>query len=66
MASGDDPRDADYQQASSQLSDGLKTCRAVVENYRAMMTGEIALPANDIDGFDAGPELSPDKDAQRA
>ena len=45
MSDADEPRDADFEQASSQLNHGLKSCRAVVENYRAILTGEQA--AND-------------------
>ena len=35
-----DPRDADFEEANSQLVAGLKSCRSVVENYRAMLTPE--------------------------
>lgn len=50
MADSNEPRDADFEQASSQLNQGLRTCRAVVENYRAILTGE--QPANDDDRDD--------------
>lgn len=50
MADSNEPRDADFEQASSQLNQGLRTCRAVVENYRAILTGEQA--ANDDDRDD--------------
>ena len=34
------PRDADIEKANSQLLAGLKSCRSVVENYRAMLSIE--------------------------
>jgi hypothetical protein len=39
---GNGPRDADLDEASSQLSEGLKMCRSVIDNYRSMLSGEIA------------------------
>ena len=30
----------DFERESSRLNEGLKTCRAVMENYRAMIAGE--------------------------
>jgi hypothetical protein len=47
LADANEPRDADFEQASSQLNQGLKSCRAVVDNYRAILGGETA--ANDDD-----------------
>jgi hypothetical protein len=35
-----DSRDADFEEANSQLLAGLKSCRSVVENYRAMLSAE--------------------------
>jgi hypothetical protein len=43
-----DPRDADFEEANSQLVAGLKSCRSVVENYRAMLSAEQGEP--DADG----------------
>jgi hypothetical protein len=37
----------DYESESSRLNEGLKTCRAVMENYRAMITGERPHADND-------------------
>ena len=34
------PRDAAFEQANSQLSEGLKSCRAVVSSYRALLSPE--------------------------
>jgi hypothetical protein len=33
------PRDADANEISSRLIAGLKSCKSVVENYRAMLSG---------------------------
>jgi hypothetical protein len=34
------PRDAAVEEANSQLSEGLKSCRAVVSTYRALLSPE--------------------------
>ena len=47
-----DPRDADFEEANSQLVAGLKSCRSVVENYRAMLTPE--QDARNADGGGVG------------
>ena len=36
----DNPLGSDFDEASAQLSEGLKTCRSVVQNYRLMLGGE--------------------------
>ena len=48
MSDINDPRDADFEEANLQLVAGLKSCRSVVENYRAMLTAEQDEP--DADG----------------
>ena len=40
MSGINDSRDADFEEANSQLLAGLKSCRSVVENYRAMLSAE--------------------------
>ena len=45
----DSPGQEDFERESSRLSEGLKTCRSVVDNYRAMMAGDGTDPANDDD-----------------
>ncbi|HKH28158.1 MAG TPA: hypothetical protein VKA61_07450 [Sphingomicrobium sp.] len=50
-----DPRDADFEEANSQLVAGLKSCRSVVENYRAMLAPEQAAPNTDGAIGDAEP-----------
>ena len=49
MPGADDPRDAALEQAAVQLSDGLKTCRKLVDGYRAMLS-EGAEPVADPAG----------------
>ena len=38
--SEDSPRGAEISELSSQLNEGLRSCRAMVANYRAMMGAE--------------------------
>jgi hypothetical protein len=33
-------RENDFERETSRLNDGLKTCRAVMDNYRTMIAGE--------------------------
>jgi hypothetical protein len=40
MPSEELPRDADLDELNSKLNEGLKACRSMVENYRAMLTPE--------------------------
>ncbi len=38
MPGGDDPRDPeDFEQARSKLSEGLKSCRSMLSDYRAVI-----------------------------
>jgi hypothetical protein len=37
---GDNPKDGSFEEANSQLTQGLKSCRAVVNSYRSLLTGE--------------------------
>ena len=46
------PNECDFERESSRLNDGLKSCRAMVDTYRAMISGENE-PANDAGGFGA-------------
>lgn len=46
MAGGDAPRDTDLDETNLKLSEGLKVCRSVIDNYRSMLSGESA-PADD-------------------
>lgn len=48
MSGINDPRDADFEEANSQLAAGLKSCRSVVENYRAMLSAEQDEPDADV------------------
>jgi hypothetical protein len=45
---GDNPRDTDeVEQASSKLNEGLKSCRSMLNDYRAVIGGEQDLSDND-------------------
>jgi hypothetical protein len=37
----DDPRDAELYHVNSRLSRGLKACRTIVSNYRALIAGGV-------------------------
>jgi hypothetical protein len=50
-------REGDFERESSRLNEGLKSCRAVLNNYRAMMSGDHD-PANDEDGSDISSYVS--------
>jgi hypothetical protein len=47
MSGGENPRDGEFEQASSRLNQGLKSCRSVVNNYRAILTGDHCHGDND-------------------
>ena len=38
MSGVDDPRDGDFEEANSKLNEGLKSCRAVADSYRALLS----------------------------
>ena len=65
MPSGNDPREPDFEQANSQLNEGLKSCRAVVNNYRAMLAGDhggaddVPSDESDSEGGDDKPDQTP-------
>ena len=40
MSSEDHPREAEFEEASTKLSEGLRSCRAMVADYRAMLERE--------------------------
>jgi hypothetical protein len=42
MSNGEDPGDTEFEQASSQLDQGLKSCRSVLNNYRAILADDHA------------------------
>jgi hypothetical protein len=53
MSNEQRPSDAELDELSAKLNDGLKTCRSMVENYRAMLVGEQSASANDPEESDA-------------
>ena len=43
MTDANTPQEVEIEQANAKLSEGLKSCRSVVENYRSMLgAGEAA------------------------
>ena len=48
MSNGENPDDTEFEQASSRLDQGLKSCRSVLKNYRAMLADNHA--ENDNNG----------------
>jgi hypothetical protein len=36
----DDRHDTEVEEANSRLADGLKACRSIVSDYRAIITGD--------------------------
>ena len=40
MTNEEHPPEAEFEEASNKLSEGLRCCRAVVANYRSMLEGE--------------------------
>ena len=63
MANEQRPSDAELDELSAKLNDGLKTCRSMVENYRAMLRGEQSPAANDPDPVWTG-EVPPTASAE--
>ena len=51
MPAENNPQRLDSDEAQVQLDEGLRSCRAVVQNYRLMLTGDSGHPAaaNDED-----------------
>jgi hypothetical protein len=39
------PTDVDLEQENSRLAEGLKSCRTVVSNYRALIAGDGEAPS---------------------
>ena len=46
MSSEVDSQHSRVTQANTELNEGLKSCRTLVENYRVMLTGEQAPPSD--------------------
>ena len=49
MPSPTDPNDEKFEDATSQLNEGLKSCRAVVSGYRALLVGDASNETDDGD-----------------
>ena len=55
----DDLQQSDIDQASAQLDEGLKSCRAVVRDYRAMLSGGSGYP-DTLSDYSHGEEAQDD------
>ena len=57
--SAEDDLHSDSAEVSAQLSEGLKTCRTVVDNYRSMLASAVrdGPPANDDDEQTVPPKI---------
>jgi hypothetical protein len=53
------PNGPNFEEASSDLIRGLKSCRAVVSGYRALIVG-----ASNNDNVDPAPPMTPDDSAE--
>ena len=53
MCGIDDSRDSEAEEANNKLSEGLKSCRAMVSNYRALLDKKGVKCAADDLGSDA-------------
>jgi hypothetical protein len=53
-------RDADLNEARAKLDEGLKACRAVMKDYRAMLSGNPVEGKPARTGGDAGSKSSSD------
>lgn len=63
MTSGEHPPRADFSDASSKLNEGLKACRAVINDYRAMLAAA-PLPTADTNS-EVDQRLDPITDTPR-
>lgn len=52
------PEEADLNEVNSQLDQGLQTCRSVVANYRSLLSGDDAHPADNDNDDGEGESLS--------
>ena len=61
--SGDElPPNAEVEEIGVSITDGLKSCRSMVANYRAMIRGEANdnLPEEQVGNDEGKPESSPE------
>ena len=50
------PRDCDFEEQASKLNLGLKSCHALISNYRTLLSND--RPAEDLLDERRGPDLS--------
>ncbi|WP_341633678.1 hypothetical protein [Sphingomonas agri] len=63
MSQVNDPREGEFEAANLLLSEGLKTCRSVVSNYKALLSAEQQVSSGQADSD--GGEASMDPGAER-
>lgn len=63
MSQVNDPREGEFEAANLRLTEGLKTCRSVVSNYKALLSSEQKVSSRPADNV-AG-EISMDPGAER-
>ena len=55
MNTADNPNEQNFEEASAQLDEGLRSCRAVISGYRALLSdegGAVEAPVNDTRAAD--------------
>jgi len=57
VAGDKNKRGSTYEEANAKLKDGLESCHNVVENYRAMLTADVAEEPSEE--APPGPEAEP-------
>jgi hypothetical protein len=54
------PPDGDFKKASSNLDQGLKSCRAVISGYRALLAGDQASNEPGVENKNISDEPEPE------
>lgn len=55
MSDADQEPEAEFEKATSNLDQGLKSCRAVISGYRTLLIGSEALPELTVQEDNPGP-----------
>jgi hypothetical protein len=56
VTSGVAPQEAEIERVNDELNDGLRTCRSVLNDYRAILSGK-TVAANDAIGTDGSQSM---------
>jgi len=57
-----EPFEGEFEAANSRLNEGLKTCRSVVDNYKALLSADQGVPAQAADNDDGETPLNSSAD----